>query len=358
MNNVTPINSPNDPELEQLLRSTFAEEAESVSPSADLQAIRTRAGRQGGRPRTLFRGLVAATTVAVVGAAVTIGVVVNRPAPVNEAVPMATSSDAGTPAGQPSATVEQTDPMPPRSTPGNPSDDPGSDQAALPVFWLDADNKLHREYHLRGNSGGDRVKAAIQLMISADPYDPDYVKGPWRPSDQVEVTRTGDALVVDLPSGAFADTAVTPATAQAALQQLVHTATAAIQVPGPVTILIDGKPGRAWGVVDVGEPMTRDVDARAQVWIDNPQHGETKAPGEVTVSGSATAFEGNLNWEVVDADGEVIADGYTTAGANGTYGSFSFTVDLEPGTYVVRVWEPSAKDGSRLHLDDHEFTVE
>lgn len=345
MNSVTPLNGPDDPELGQLLRDTFAEEADSVTPADGLQAIRARAGRTGDRSRTLFRGLVAATTVAVAGAAVTLGVVVNQPPqPVDEAVPMATQ------AGTPSRNSSQDSSPSPSLAP--------NEEPALPVFWLDADNKLHREYHMRGNSGGDRVTAAVELMISADPFDPDYVRGPWRANDQVQVTRDGDALVVDLPSGAFADTAVSAETARAALQQLVHTATAAVQVPGPITILIDGTPGRAWDMIDVGQPMTRDVMARAQVWIDNPQHGEVKPSGELTVSGSATAFEGNLNWEIVDSSGKVVAEGHATAGANGTFDTFSFTVALEPGTYVVRVWEPSAKDGSRLHLDDHEFTVE
>src|SRR5690606_30812775 len=135
MNTVTPMNSPDDPELEQLLRETLTEEAESVNPSPGLAAIRARAGREN-RPRALFRGLVAATTVAVVGAAVTIGVVVNRQAPTfDEAVPMATHSEAGatpTPTPSPSTTPpDSTTPVPP------PLDSEASRaEGALPVFWL------------------------------------------------------------------------------------------------------------------------------------------------------------------------------------------------------------------------------
>lgn len=79
-----------------------------------------------------------------------------------------------------------------------------------------------------------------------------------------------------------------------------------------------------------------------------PESGSTVPGPDVTVSGVGTAFEGNLLWRATDQDsGETTAEGYTTGGANGVMGPFTFSVPLEPGTYTVEVWEPAmSEDGA------------
>ncbi|WP_448629146.1 Gmad2 immunoglobulin-like domain-containing protein [Cellulomonas soli] len=75
----------------------------------------------------------------------------------------------------------------------------------------------------------------------------------------------------------------------------------------------------------------------------------------MTVSGEATAFEGTLVWDVVAAgsgdDAAPVAQGSTQAGANGEVGPFTIAVDLEPGTWTVRVWEPDMSDGEGQEAD-------
>lgn len=77
-----------------------------------------------------------------------------------------------------------------------------------------------------------------------------------------------------------------------------------------------------------------------------PLDGSTVAGPTVTVSGQGTAFEATLSYRVLVAGSQdVVAEGFTMAGANGEVGPFSFDVDLTPGSYTVQVWEPDMSDG-------------
>ncbi|MDC7120856.1 Gmad2 immunoglobulin-like domain-containing protein [Cellulomonas fimi] len=50
--------------------------------------------------------------------------------------------------------------------------------------------------------------------------------------------------------------------------------------------------------------------------------------------------------------GAVVAEGFTTAGANGTVGAFRFTVRLTSGDYTLEVWEAAmAEDGAAFGGD-------
>jgi len=85
--------------------------------------------------------------------------------------------------------------------------------------------------------------------------------------------------------------------------------------------------------------------------IAHPADGESVHGPTVQVSGVGTAFEANLVWEVTDAaTHESISKGFTTAGANGAIGPFSFAVTLDPSDYVLEIWEP---DAAGLAVDPH-----
>lgn len=96
----------------------------------------------------------------------------------------------------------------------------------------------------------------------------------------------------------------------------------------------------------------------------SPEPNETVDGPEVTVRGEGTAFEGTLLYEVMRPEtDEVVAHDFVQAGANGTVEPFEFTVELEPGFYTVRVWEPDASDGEGeqgpfINLVEVPFTVE
>ncbi|MGP7961289.1 Gmad2 immunoglobulin-like domain-containing protein [Sanguibacter sp. A247] len=94
--------------------------------------------------------------------------------------------------------------------------------------------------------------------------------------------------------------------------------------------------------------------------VATPLEDSVVAGPSIEVTGEATAFEGNLSWLVYPADGSAdnpAQRGATMTGANGVIGPFSFVVELEPGTWVVQVFEESAKDGTPLRPVAVTFTV-
>jgi hypothetical protein len=81
--------------------------------------------------------------------------------------------------------------------------------------------------------------------------------------------------------------------------------------------------------------------------ITSPAQGSTVAGPQVAVTGAGTAVEGTLSWRIAAAGSTaVVLEGFTTAGANGVVGPFSFTVDLQAGRYTLQVWEPGLADGA------------
>jgi hypothetical protein len=66
------------------------------------------------------------------------------------------------------------------------------------------------------------------------------------------------------------------------------------------------------------------------------------------VTGFANVFEATVSLEVVDADGNVVLEEFTTATCGtGCWGAFSFSIDYQfEGTETVRVFWHSAEDGS------------
>ncbi|PVU83782.1 hypothetical protein DDP54_13165 [Cellulomonas sp. WB94] len=78
-----------------------------------------------------------------------------------------------------------------------------------------------------------------------------------------------------------------------------------------------------------------------------PTAGATVDGPDVPVTGTGTGFEATLSWEAVPTGGgDPVAQGFTTAGANGEVGPFAFTATLPPGTYTLSVWEPDMSDGA------------
>lgn len=369
--------------VERMLRDALTREADMVQPSDDglariTQSLRTGGDAYGGsghgggdhpdgpgdgygddrgsRPgwKPWVAGLVAASVVGVVAGLVYAG---NREEPTDPvASPTGTSSPTTSPTDTPTTTPTESETTPPAPT---------GELEAIPVYWLGESKVsvwLYREFRTVPDVGGP-VASAVSAMTSLEPQDPDY-STPWSPASRVTVTQDGEALTVDLSADAFAGSGVGSQVAERAVQQLVWTATAAAQAGGPVTITVDGEAYDAWGAISLGGPMTRDNDVRGQVWIDSPTEGQTVAAGAVTVAGNSRSFEATVNWEVQDASGDVVADGFTMGGANETYGPFEFsTTDLAAGTYTVHVWAEDVSsgesaEGPRMFEQTRTFTVE
>lgn len=197
-----------------------------------------------------------------------------------------------------------------------------------------------------GEDPAGTVAAALAHLFSSPPADPDYSNGFATDAGgvtadgiTVQVEETG--TTVDVPAAVFSS-GVGSEFASLGVQQLVQTVVANGGTE-PVTVLVDGAPGaEVWGVLVLDEPLQADASVRSLGWISSPEEGAVVDAGTVTVQGTATGFEGEVDWEVLDAaDGGVVASGYTASGANGELGDVEFTVDLTAGEFVVRLFEAS-----------------
>ena len=160
------------------------------------------------------------------------------------------------------------------------------------------------------------------------------------------------------PSGTLAETT--------RLAQVVFTLTAFDDVDR-VTFSIDGEPQDAvlsHGFV-VGDGLDRDdvAEVRPFILVEAPTPGEVVDGDELAVRGESNTFEGNVRWELLDVDGVTVDEGFTTAsGGMGTWGEFSFTVDLDPLAGLDRgsvvVFETSPRDGSRQNVVEVPFLLD
>ncbi len=120
-----------------------------------------------------------------------------------------------------------------------------------------------------------------------------------------------------------------------------------------VVLQLDGVPVDVFsseGIIIDG-PLTRDdaTDLLPGILVESPAYGS--AVGRTfTVSGTAAAFEGVFQLEVLNTDGEKVAGPPFVQTDEGMgWGSFSVEIEVPlepPADLVIHVWEESAKDGS------------
>lgn len=342
-----------DDALEQRLRAALGEEASTMTTSPEaLALIRTRTAR---RRRWLMPAgaLAAAATLTGVVAlgAVTLGGGDDGNAVLTPAAPTASS---------PSATPSTSSSPSPAATPSPSAAALPGTLAGVPVYWL-ADSgqrpTLYREFRSLPDAGG-MVSTAVGAMLRGDALDPDY-GSLWAPGTRVLSTSvSGDVVTVDLSAQARTTGGGSEA-ASVSLQQLVWTATAAAQVP-TARVLVEGAPvGDFWGAVQVGSaPIARaaSFEVLGAVWIETPRQGATVG-SPVNFGGSATVFEGTVSWQVLSA-GAVVQQGVSQASEGGPgRGTWTASVTLAPGSYVLKAFESSARDGSETFIDTKDVTV-
>jgi hypothetical protein len=334
-----------DRDLRHLLEDAVAD----VEPAPALDTIRNRTRAKDthmsdARPWIYgFVGAAAATAAVVVGVAV-----------LSDSDPVSTSD----PASSPSSEAEPTEAAAPTESPEPPesSPSPGGDDAAaestVPVYYLGDTPpgiRLFREFHRVGAPDGDLV-AALNEALGGAPLDPDY-RTPWADlGATVQAAEdSGGGLRVDLAGASLVErpTGMDPEEAELAVEQLVWTATAAAQSNTPVQFSVDGSPAdRLLGVSVAGGTSRADaMETLAPVWITSPQHGDTVGSA-VAVEGQGAFFEANVSWQLLDASGEVVEDGFATARECCTLSPYSFTIrDVAPGDYTLRVYSADESGG-------------
>lgn len=346
-----PPHRDDDDPLAARLRAALTSEADMVQTSDDgLQNIRAGIDESGRRPwwrHPATPALAAALVLGLMagGIAVLAGgdddqVTVGPPA----ASSSGTSSDTNdSPSPSPSETAST----------GTPT--PVAVEGDVYVYYLadgkDTAPRLYREQS--PNIGAAPAVAALTIMLAGKPTDSDYY-GPWSSGTKLlSYTVDGDTATVDLDR--FVQTG--GVVENVAVQQLVYTVTANDKSVKQVRLLVNGK-APVSGHFDWSKPILRApmLDVQGLIWLLTPTQSETVS-SPVSFSGYGTAFEATISWEVRQ-DGAVVKEGTVMGGSNGEFGDFSGTVDLEPGTYELRAFESSAKDGSPQHIDTKTFTVE
>lgn len=203
--------------------------------------------------------------------------------------------------------------------------------------------RLARE--LRDLPGEDPAREAVETMI-AGPVDADYATT-WDPGTEVLGVSDADGTIeVDLSADARTAN-VGSEGAALMVQQLVHTVTEVLDEDAEVLMLVEGEPaGELWGTLVWDEPIGRadPLDVRLLVQIDQPTEDLTTS-SPLRVEGEAAVFEAMLGWRVLDEAGDEVIAGNTMTAEGQTFAPFMLPVELDPGTYVVEIFELDASDG-------------
>jgi hypothetical protein len=148
--------------------------------------------------------------------------------------------------------------------------------------------------------------------------------------DSVGITLNGRVAVVDLPAE-FEAGGGTMAMATR-LAQVVYTATQFPKVDS-VLFMIDGQVVEVFsgeGLILDG-PQTREDyhDILPYIFLDTPAIGSI-APSPAYITGTANVFEATVSYEIVDAEGNILNSGFTTATCGtGCWGEFRVEVPYD-----------------------------
>lgn len=212
-------------------------------------------------------------------------------------------------------------------------------------FTLDTRAGFRMARELRDLPGEDPGREAVETMI-AGPVDPDYATT-WNPDTEVlDVAVSEGTIEVDLSADARTAN-VGSEGAALMVQQLVYTVTEAVDAEADVLLTIEGEPaGELWGTLVWDEPVARadPLDVRLLVQIDQPTEGVTTS-SPLRVEGEAAVFEATLGWRVLDEAGDEVISGITMTAEGQTFAPYMFPVELDPGRYVVEIFEEDASGG-------------
>ncbi len=231
---------------------------------------------------------------------------------------------------------------------------------SVPVYYVGRTNALlYRE--LRDLAAtGDLVRAAIEALFVVPPLDPDY-ESLWVNGRLIDVELIGHELRVNLSPSAFEEL-TTPELAQAAIDQMVYTASELVGDPElRVVFLSDGRTPPELLRSDEGFGL-RALRPMPALWISSPKNTAQLDSGQLVVQGyvkrEATA---PLLRITNDADGSIVssatAQTATDADDNG-WRAWSVSVDLPPGDYsVTAVTQVQSIPGLRSISENKSITV-
>ena len=256
------------------------------------------------------------------------------------------------PVGSPTPTTEDSTPV------GSPSPDETSTTETVELeVWFTQDGDLfltHREVPETQGIG----KAALEALLagpSDSETDVDVVSAIPEGSELLGLSISEGVATVDL-TGEF-ESGGGSASMFARLSQVVYTLTQFPTVDG-VMFKLDGESVETFsgeGILLDGPQTRKDYkDQLPAIVVEEPAAGE-EVTSPLTISGTANTFEATVEMRLVGPDGKVIAHRFTTAtcgtGCRGDYETqLKFKVS-EPTEAILEVYESSAEDGSRIHVE-------
>lgn len=340
-----------DDETARRLRDILGSEARSIQPSGDgLARIREKIRERRQTRRAWLRPLAIAGAAAAT-AAVVVAVVLIAPG--------GSDKHATQPGADGSATTGVVSPAPSSSAHSSPT--PAATHPVTLYFVgakADPQQLLYPETVLRVPPAGNAFIAdAVTALLTTTPTDPDYVNG-WPQGTHLlgATIKNETEAIIDLSSEAANGP---QGLGDISAQQLFYTIHGAAPKIDSVELRIAGKPvTQLWGS-QLADPITpkEPFEVFAHVWITTPTQGAT-VPSVVNFGGDAIVNEANVTWQIL-MNGSVLRQGFTTASAGAPMqGTWHDSVTLTPGTYELRAFEVSMKDGSQTYVDTKTFTVQ
>ena len=191
------------------------------------------------------------------------------------------------------------------------------------------------------------ARAALQALLTRKPRDPGLLNLVPEGTTLLDVTLKDRTLTVDLD---LPDAGAGVGSEFEALlyEQIRHTG-AQFSTVRRVEILEEGGDPTS-GHLDPAEirgPARPDKFAISPIIVTRPTHRQKVAAGEIRVRGSANVFEATVGLVLIDPDGDVAEETFTTAtcgtGCRGTW-AYTFTIS-EPGTWTLVASEDDASGG-------------
>ncbi|MFP5253276.1 MAG: Gmad2 immunoglobulin-like domain-containing protein [Actinomycetes bacterium] len=328
-----------NPHDEQRLRDLLDGAVSDVEPRHGLEAITSRTKVSSMSTRPWLYGVAGAVvaTAATIAAFAVLGddtAPTSGPEPVDSPSASQTRSATESPTSDASPTDEQ------------------PELRTVPAYYVGETSRgprLYREFH-QVRTEMDPATAAVHEAVAVDPLDPDY-GSPWfgTGAGAGSVTHDGGTITVDLVSDQqlrSRPAGMSKAEASMAVEQVLYTVQAALQSRDPVQLLLNGGRTDQLLGVPVAEPLAQgdEMATLAQVWIIEPQHGDT-VRGGAEVSGIGAFFEANVTWELRQED-QVVESGFTTAEQCCTMAPYSFDLpDVPAGDYELVVSDSDASGG-------------
>jgi hypothetical protein len=266
----------------------------------------------------------------------------------------------------PSQTGEPTEEQSPTEEPTQSGSDTGAPATvAVPLYFVGQTPqgpRLFREF--QQVESDNPVDEALAILGGGAANDPDYstllagAEPRGHSQDEDFLVEVSEA-VADRPDGMSAKEA------KLAVQQVVYTVQGILQERIPVAfVTADGASTPLFGLDSPtgGFKAAAQNDVLALVNVTQPE--QDSQPGATfTASGLANSFEATVPWQVLDASGAKVLEGFATADGWGDHlYPWKSDVDasgLAPGTYtfVAMTDDPSEGEGGGPTEDTKTFTL-